>query len=116
MDDMHNLPDQLEVRLNREGQSRTFIKGTRVRVMDIVSLHRMEHANAEQIVAEHLPDLTLEQVTAALKLSEDEPAVVAREIAEEQDGVESQRKSPANAALLAKIEAFKARAGDAISS
>lgn len=55
----------VELRPNREGALRPYLKGTRMRVQDIVSDHERHGLSPEQIAREY-PHLTLAQVHAAL--------------------------------------------------
>ncbi len=55
----------IEIRANRSGQSRAFIAGTRVRVLDVYALAELQSQSPDQIV-DAFPHLTLSQVHAAL--------------------------------------------------
>lgn len=58
-------PRYIEVRSNRDGQPRTFLAGTRIRVSDIAVLFEVQGKSADEIVAAY-PQLSLAQVHAAL--------------------------------------------------
>lgn len=58
-------PAYIEVRSNRDGQPRTFLAGTRVRVSDIAIQAEVHGKSPDEIVAAY-PQLSLAQVHAAL--------------------------------------------------
>jgi uncharacterized protein (DUF433 family) len=55
----------VELRANRDGEQRAYIRGTRIRVQDIVSDHERHGLSPDEIAREY-PHLTLGQVHAAL--------------------------------------------------
>jgi len=55
----------IEIRDNRAGQSRAYVAGTRVRVLDVYALSELQGLSPDDIVAA-MPHLTLGQVYAAL--------------------------------------------------
>lgn len=59
------VSSHIELRPNRDGQSRAYVAGTRIRVQDIVADHELHGMSPEEIVRE-FPHLTLAQVHAAL--------------------------------------------------
>jgi uncharacterized protein (DUF433 family) len=74
----------IELRLNRDGQPRAYIAGTRVRVQDIYVDAEVHGKSPDEIVAS-LPQLTLAQVHAALAYYFDNRDAIREEI--RQDGV-----------------------------
>lgn len=73
----------IELRPNRDGQSRAFIAGTRVRVQDIYAQAEIHGRTPEEIV-EGLPHLTLGQVHAALSYLFDHRDEILREMQEDE--------------------------------
>jgi uncharacterized protein (DUF433 family) len=59
------IATHIELRMNRDGQNRAYITGTRIRVQDIYALSELQGLDAGRIV-EQLPQLSLGQVHAAL--------------------------------------------------
>jgi uncharacterized protein (DUF433 family) len=59
------LYNAVESRLSRSGQLRSFVAGTRVRVLDIYAIAELQGQSADQ-VAEAFPQLSLAQIHAAL--------------------------------------------------
>jgi len=59
------LSTSIEIRSNRNNQSRAYIAATRVRVLDIYVMSELQGLNPDDIV-DALPHLTLAQVHAAL--------------------------------------------------
>lgn len=79
---MKTATSHIVLRPNRDGQSRAFIEGTRVRVQDIYFLSEVDGKSSEEIVAE-LPHLTLGQVHAALSYYFDHRDEILEEIRED---------------------------------
>ena len=69
----------IEIRLNRDGQPRAFIAGTRVRVQDIYAQAEIHGRTPDEIV-EGLPHLTLGQIHAALSYVHDHRDEILREM------------------------------------
>lgn len=80
----------IEIRPNHEGQLRTFIAGSRVRVQDIYAQAEVLGQTPEEIV-EGLPHLTLAQVHAALSYFYDHRDEILREIREDEASVDALR-------------------------
>jgi uncharacterized protein (DUF433 family) len=80
----------IELRLNRDGQPRAFIAGTRVRVQDIYAQSEIHGLTPEEIV-EELPHLTLGQVHAALSYLHDHREEILREMREDEAFVKELR-------------------------
>ena len=81
----------IELRLNRDGQPRAFIAGTRVRVQDIYAQAEIHGRTPEEIV-EGLPHLSLGQVHAALSYLFDHRAEILNELHEDLVFVNELRK------------------------
>lgn len=62
---MQTTTQFIDARLNRAGQLRAFIVGTRVRVLDIYAMAELQGLSPDEIVYA-LPHLTLAQVHSAL--------------------------------------------------
>jgi uncharacterized protein (DUF433 family) len=75
---------EIELRSNRGGQTRAFIAGTRVRVLDIYALAELQGQTPDQIV-DAFPHLSLAQVHAALAYYFANRDSIVRELREEQD-------------------------------
>jgi uncharacterized protein (DUF433 family) len=86
------IESPIEVRLNRDGQPRAFIAGTRVRVQDIVSLSEFQGFSPDRIV-DNLSHLTLSQVHAALAYYVEHMAEVRRGMKEDDDYAEEFRRN-----------------------
>lgn len=71
-------PEYIEVRSNRDGQPRTFLAGTRIRVSDIAVLFADQGKSADEIAVAD-PQLSLAQVHAALAHYIDNRATIERE-------------------------------------
>jgi uncharacterized protein (DUF433 family) len=87
---IQTVATHIELRPNRDGQSRAFIAGTRVRVQDIYAQAEIHGRTAEEIV-EGLPHLTLGQVHAALSYLHDHREEILREMREDQAFVDELR-------------------------
>jgi uncharacterized protein (DUF433 family) len=100
----------IELRSNRDGDSRAYVAGTRLRVQDIVSDHERHGLSPEEIAREY-PHISLAQVHAALAYYYDH-----------RDEVRAQMKSDEDYARRAEEEQNRGRStssgsdGDSISS
>ncbi len=65
IDDMSTATSHIEIRVNRAGQTRAFLVGTRTRVQDIAMMAELRGDSPDEIVRS-LPHLTLSQVHSAL--------------------------------------------------
>jgi len=74
----------IETRLNRTGQSRAYIAGTRARVLDIYAMHELQGLSPDEIV-DSQPHLTLSQVHAALAHHFANREEIVRQFREEDD-------------------------------
>jgi uncharacterized protein (DUF433 family) len=97
---IQSVATHIELRPNRDGQTRAFIIGTRVRVQDIYAQAEIHGRTAEEIV-EGLPHLTLGQVHAALSYLYDHREDILREMREDEAFV-SELRSKAGPSLLEK--------------
>lgn len=95
---IQNVATHIELRENRDGQSRAYIVGTRVGVQDIYAQAEVYGKSAEQI-AESLPDLTLGKVHAALSYLYDHREEIVAGLKEDEDFA-NQLKSAAGPSLL----------------
>jgi uncharacterized protein (DUF433 family) len=80
----------VEIRSNRSGQPRAFIRGTRVRVQDIYALAELQGLSADEIVGA-LPHLSLAQVHGALAYYFDHREEILREVREDKEFVSEMR-------------------------
>jgi uncharacterized protein (DUF433 family) len=76
--------NSVEIRSNRENQSRAYIAATRVRVLDIYVMAELQGLTPDEIV-DALPHLTLAQVHAALSYYFGNRDEVVRQLREEED-------------------------------
>jgi uncharacterized protein (DUF433 family) len=76
----------VELRPNRDGQTRAFIVGTRVRVQDVATMAERQGRSAEEIVRS-LPQLTLGQVHAALAYYFDHREMILEEMHQDDEFV-----------------------------
>ena len=100
---IHTVATHIELRPNRDGQSRAFIAGTRVRVQDIYAQAEIHGLTPEAIV-EGLPHLTLGQVHAALSYLHDHREEILREMREDKAFV-NELRAKAGPSLLEKHQA-----------
>ena len=107
------LPQHIEIRKNRDGQSRAFIAGTRVRVQDIYVDSEVIGKSPEEIVTA-LPHLTLAQVHAALAYYFDHREEILNELREDEQFVTMMKMKTGPGPLETKLR--NAGVGDAISS
>lgn len=77
-------PSYIEVRSNRDGQPRTFVTGTRIRVSDIAIQSEVHGKSPDEIVAA-FPQLSLAQVHAALAHYFDHRTTIVDEQQEDED-------------------------------
>lgn len=59
------ITNHIEIRVNRRGELRAFVSGSRVRVQDIVNFHERHGMTADEIAREY-PQIGLAQVHASL--------------------------------------------------
>jgi uncharacterized protein (DUF433 family) len=83
---MQAVATHIEIRPNRDGQPRTFIAGTRIRVQDIHALAEVQGKTPGEIV-QALPGLTLAQVHAALSYYFDHREAIVQEVREDEEFV-----------------------------
>src|SRR3954471_18769633 len=100
---IQSVATHIELRPNRDGQSRAFIAGTRVRVQDIYAQAEIHGRTPEEIV-ESLPHLTLGQVHAALSYLHDHREEILREMREDRAFV-NEFRGKAGPGLLEKHQA-----------
>lgn len=108
------LEAMIEQRTNRSGQARTFLAGSRVRVLDIYALAELQAQTPDQIV-EALPHLSLTQVHAALAYCFAHRDEIVRQFRESEDLADEFRKLTGPGPLAARL-ARKAVERDSISS
>lgn len=101
--DMSLAATHIELRLNRAGQPRAFIAGTRVRVQDVHALAEVRGASPDEIV-EALPHLTLGQVHAAISYYFDHRDEVLQEMQEDDEYVRRFKESRGPAPLQRRLE------------
>jgi uncharacterized protein (DUF433 family) len=104
----------VERRPNRSGQSRTFIVGTRVRVLDVYALAELQGQTPDQIV-EAFPHLSLAQVHAALSYYFANRDEIVRELREEHVLADRFRMSTGHGPLHVKLAGEEA-GRDSVSS
>lgn len=81
---------QIELRLNRDGQPRAYLAGTRVRVQDIYVMSEVHGQTPDEIVRS-LPHLSLAQVHAALAYFFQHTGEILQELREDEDMVQQFR-------------------------
>jgi len=102
----------IELRVNREGQPRAYVCGTRIRVQDIVSDHERHGLSPEEIAREY-PHLSLAQVHAALAYYYDHREEVRHQMKVDEDFVRrAESAQPRSDRKLAENDAD----GDSVSS
>jgi uncharacterized protein (DUF433 family) len=94
----------IELRLNRAGQARAFISGTRVRVQDIYAQAEIYGYTPEEIV-ESLPHLSLGQVHAALSYLYDHREAIVQEMREDDAFALAMKARFGSGPLAAKLRA-----------
>jgi uncharacterized protein (DUF433 family) len=92
----------IEHRNNRDGQSRAFIAGTRVRVQDIYGLSELQGLTPEEIV-QSLPHLSLAQVHAALAYYFEHRDEVLSELREDEEYIRQFRQAHGEGPLATKL-------------
>jgi len=92
----------IETRTNRSGQARTFIAGTRVRVLDIYAMAELQGQTPDQIV-DARPHLSLAQVHAALAYYFSNRDEIVRQFREEGELAETFRRLTGPGPLAAKL-------------
>ena len=80
------MTKHIELRANRDGQSRAYIAGTRVRVQDIYVESEIHGKSPDEIVSS-LPQLTLAQVHAALSYYFDNREAIIEELRQDREFV-----------------------------
>lgn len=100
----------IEIRQNRDGQDRAYIKGTRLRVQDICVDSEIHGKSPEKIAAD-FPHVTLDQVQAALAYFSEHREAILEEIAQDEQYVQELRGKTGPGPLEQKL-----KAGDAVSS
>jgi len=83
-------PQYIEIRQNRAGQERPFLKGTRVRVQDVAIYHERFGQSADEI-ARNLPHLSIAQVHAALAYYFEDRAVIWECVREDEEAADELR-------------------------
>lgn len=101
--DMSLAATHIELRLNRAGQPRAFIAGTRVRVQDVYALAEVRGASPDEIV-EALPHLPLGQIHAALSYYFDHRDEVLQEMREDDEYVRRFKESHGPGPLQKRLE------------
>ena len=99
--------NSIEIRSNRENQSRAYIAATRVRVLDIYVMAELQGLTPDEIV-DALPHLTLAQVHAALSYYFGNRDEVVRQLREEEDLVRRFRGLTGPGPLEAKLHGVEA--------
>ncbi len=102
------LEATIEQRTNRNGQARSFISSTRVRVLDIYALAELQGQSADQIV-EALPHLSLNQVYTALAYCFAYRDEIVRQFREEEDLADEYRKLTGPGPLASKLASKETR-------
>ncbi len=92
----------IELRNNRDGQSRAFIAGTRVRVQDIYALSELQGLTPDEIVRS-LPHLSLAQVHAALAYYFEHRDEILNELREDEEFVQQFRQAHGEGPLARKL-------------
>lgn len=85
------ISQYVEICQNRAGQDRPYIKGSRVRVQDIVLEHERFGQSAEEILRGY-PQLTLAQIHGALAYFHEDRGAVWLCVREDEAAVEELRK------------------------
>jgi uncharacterized protein (DUF433 family) len=99
--------NSIEIRSNRENQSRAFIAGTRVRVLDIYAMAELQGLSPDEIV-DALPHLNLAQVHAALAHYFANREEIVRQLREEEDLARRLRALTGPGPLEAKLQGGEA--------
>ena len=99
----------IEIRQNRDGQDRAYIKGTRLRVQDIYVDSKFLGKSPEEIAAD-FPHVTLDQVQAALAYFSQHREAILEEIRQDEEFIQELRKKTGPGPLEQ-----KQKAGDAVS-
>jgi uncharacterized protein (DUF433 family) len=99
----------IEIRKNRDGQDRAYIKGTRLRVQDIYFDSEFHGKSPDEIAAD-FPHVTLDQVRAALAYSSAHREAILEEIRQDEDFIQELRKKTGPGPLEQML-----KAGDAVS-
>jgi uncharacterized protein (DUF433 family) len=109
------LTDYIEIRQNRRGLNRAYIRGTRVRVQDIYVDAEVAGKTPDEIVAA-FPHLTLAQVHAALAYYFDHRQDILNEMREDEDFVARMKSRTGPGPLEQKLKDPDLTSGDAVSS
>lgn len=80
---MSSADAYVEIRKNREGKDRAYIRGTRVRVQDVASLSD-HHGKSPDEIAAAIPHLTLGQIHGALAYYFDHRDAITAELREDE--------------------------------
>lgn len=99
---------EIELHSNRSGQSRAYIAGTRVRVLDVYALAEVQGQLPDQIVDAY-PQLSLAQVHAALAYYFAHRDEIVRELREEQDLADRFRALTGPGPLEVRLQGKEAR-------
>lgn len=100
--------NQIELRNNRSGQLRSYVAGTRVRVLDLYAMAELQRQTADQIM-DALPHLNLSQVHAALAYYFANRDEIVREFREEEALAERHRAAAGAGPLELNLQGRKAR-------
>ena len=104
----------IDIRLNRAGQPRAFIEGTRVRVQDVYAFSEIQGKTPDEIVLA-LPHISLAQVHAALSYYFDHRDAIIQEMREDTEFVSQFRAATGQGAVGDQLKAA-GPASDSISS
>lgn len=99
--------NSIEIRASRQNQSRAFIAGTRVRVLDIYVMAELQGLSPDEIV-DALPHLSLSQVHAALAYYFGNREEIVRQLHEEEDLARHYRALTGRGPLEAKLQGGEA--------
>jgi uncharacterized protein (DUF433 family) len=88
---MNDAVSQIEIRTNRSGQTRAFVAGTQVRVLDIYAHAELQGESPDEI-AGAFPHLTMGQIHAALAWYFDHRDQIVGELREEGELAEQFRR------------------------
>jgi uncharacterized protein (DUF433 family) len=109
------MTDYIEIRQNRRGLDRAYIRGTRVRVQDVYVDAEVSGKTPDEIVAA-FPHLSLAQVHAALAYYFDHRDAILNEIREDEDFVAQMKARTGPGPLESKLSKCEPASGDPVSS